>query len=113
MQIFATKKKEEMMEWLRLIKNAVNTSNASLAVGGPIRPFDGPGSAAPTTSPPVSPRSLPAKPTAPADVFAAAIMQMRTPEINAELINSWFDGVSMTDIACTTLIGALLFITEY
>ena len=95
------------MEWLRLIKAAVSATNSQLAVGGPIRPLEGTSSGVVAAiSPPPSPRGHARAANALADTVADAILQLRAPDVTAQAMNPWFDGLSMTDLACSALVGA-------
>lgn len=117
-----------MLEWLRLIKATVNTSNSTLAIGGPVRPFDGtssagtpasPAAGGAATSPPVSPRALSTNQPksfalSPVDALALAIVQLRSPEsMPADQINGLFDGVMMSEAACNSLCGMELHILSF
>lgn len=101
------------MEWLRLIKAAVSATNSQLAVGGPIRPLEGTSSGVVAVSPPSSPRGHVRAANAIADTVADAIVQLRAPDVTAQAINAWFDGLSMTDLACSALVGARFALRAY
>jgi hypothetical protein len=93
-----------MLEWLRLIKTSMSASNSNVSLAG-VRSFDSTQSA---TSPPTSPRST--KSSSLIELFVSALLQNKSPEIGAENIASWFDGLSMTEVASSALMGTLCLI---